>query len=296
MYGDIICDGVRQGQVGQPIAQNSVFGWVISGPVNSPVDDNSSLSANHVISRALPRISSHHIFSAPSLEQELRRFWEIEEIPRQTSLSLDEQQCEEHFRATHIRDSDGRYIVRLPFKKGPPIDIGHSKLKAERFLNKLLIRYYDKPQLKQEYHDFLAEYESLGHMRAALPQQPHNEQSVYIPHHGVVHATSASSHLRVVFNASSRTSNGTSLNDHLFSGPKLQTDITSVILRWRQFQYVYSADIAKMYRQIRVDERDIHYQHILWQPSSSDVYKEFQLLTVTYGMTCAPFLALRILK
>lgn len=61
-------------------------------------------------------------------------------------------------------------------------------------------------------------------------------------------------------------------------------------------KYVYTADIAKMYQQILVDYRDINYQHILWKGDPSDGPVDYQLLTVTYGMSCAPFLALRVIK
>lgn len=121
-------------------------------------------------------------------------------------------------------------------------------------------------------------------------------QSVYLPHHPVFRADSATTHLRVVFNASCITSNGTTLNDHLLAGPKLQTELPSILLQWRQFRFVYTADIGKMFRQILIDQRDLDYQRIRWQPESSDVPCDYQLLTVTYGMTCAPFLALRVLK
>lgn len=47
-------------------------------------------------------------------------------------------------------------------------------------------------------------------------------RSVYLPHHPVFKEGSQTSHLLVVFNASSIISNGNSLNDHLLSGPKLQ--------------------------------------------------------------------------
>lgn len=60
--------------------------------------------------------------------------------------------------------------------------------------------------------------------------------------------------------------------------------------------YLLTADITKMYRQIRVDLCDIDFQCILWRttPSEKEV-KKYRLLTVTYGIT-APFLALRTLK
>ncbi|XP_011864190.1 PREDICTED: uncharacterized protein LOC105560050, partial [Vollenhovia emeryi] len=133
-------------------------------------------------------------------------------------------------------------------------------------------------------------------MRPAINSEAPREPHVYIPHHGVYRENSTTTRLRVVFNASSVTSNGTSLNDFLHVGPKLQTDITSVILQWRRYKYVYSADIAKMYRQILVDHRDVNYQRILWASLPSNSPTEYQLLTVTYGMSCAPFLALRVLK
>ncbi|XP_076301717.1 uncharacterized protein LOC143219725 [Lasioglossum baleicum] len=133
-------------------------------------------------------------------------------------------------------------------------------------------------------------------MRRAPPSSPSSTQSVYLPHHPVFREGSATTHLRVVFNASSISSNGTSLNDHLLPGPKLQADLSSVLLRWRNFRYVYTADIAKMYRQILIDARDLDYQRIFWEEFPSDEPNPYQLLTVTYGMTCAPFLALRVLQ
>lgn len=119
---------------------------------------------------------------------------------------------------------------------------------------------------------------------------------MYIPHHPVFRDGSTTTHLRVVFNAFSVTSNATSLNDHLFAGPKLQTDLPAILLKWRQFKYVYMTDIAKMYRQIWIDPRDVNFQRILWKTAPNTETTTYQLLTVTYGLACAPFLALRVIK
>lgn len=129
-------------------------------------------------------------------------------------------------------------------------------------------------------------------MRKVTSESCHSSP-VYIPHHSVLREHSSTSHLRVVFNASHPTSNGKSLNDHLHIGPKLQTDLPSVIIRWRQFRYVYT---AKMYCQILVDSRDIDYQRILWRPTPNEAIQSYQLLTVTYGTACALYLALRVLQ
>lgn len=118
--------------------------------------------------------------------------------------------------------------------------------------------------------------------------RPTCSQVYYIPHHAIFRESSTTSRLRVVFNALCRTSNGTSLNDHLLFGPKLQTDLTAIILQWRQHRYVYTANIAKMYRQILIDRRDFDYQRIFWRPIPSDSIVEYRFLTVTYGFIFGP--------
>ncbi|XP_026829828.1 uncharacterized protein LOC113563035 [Ooceraea biroi] len=290
LYSDILRDGFRRGETGQPIAQNSVFGWIISGPVE-PSDPGSTaestISAGH--------LHVHHVSSSESLDRELRRFWETEEVLSRPIADTLDDQCEQHFQSTHSRDSEGRYIVRLPFRRGPPINIGHSRTRAESCLHSVFAKLRRNDDLKKEYTEFMDDYERLGHMRPAPRLRYPTDQVVYIPHHAVVRESNTTTRLRVVFNASSATSNGTSLNDHLLPGPKLQTDLPAVIMQWRQHKYVYSADIVKMYHQIRIHEDDVDYQRIVWLDTQSRPL-DYQLLTVTYGMACSPFLALGVIR
>ena len=51
-----------------------------------------------------------------------------------------------------------------------------------------------------------------------------------------------------------------------------------------------------MYRQILVDPRDFDLQRALWTDSASGSEQQYQLRTVTYGFSCAPYLALRVLR
>ncbi|XP_029178618.1 uncharacterized protein LOC114946335 [Nylanderia fulva] len=299
---------VRNGPLGQPGAIESHFGWILSGTTSIP---NHVTQPSHVVTSTLviPPVedASRVVQSAQlnqrysvvahccSLENQLSKFWEAEETPQSIEMSPDDEQCEEHFKQTHSRTSDGRYIVRLPFRNGPPIEIGESREIAARRLSSLLRRINNQPAIKQEYAEFMSEYAQLNHMKVIAPVDSVNSQVVYIPHHPVIRETSSTTRLRVVFDASCTTSNGTSLNSHMFTGPKLQLDLQSVLLRWRQHKYVYSADIAKMYRQILVDSRDRDYQRILWIDENSNI-QEHQLLTVTYGTASAPFLALRVIN
>lgn len=116
----------------------------------------------------------------------------------------------------------------------------------------------------------------------------------FLPNHAVW-KTSPKPKLSVVFNASYATESGNSLNDRLLAGPKLQTDLWTVITRSRFFKVLFSADIVKIYRQILVEPVDTQWQKILWRSNSHNAINEFTLRTITYGTKCAPFLALRTL-
>ena len=82
----------------------------------------------------------------------------------------------------------------------------------------------------------------------------------------------------------------------LHTGPALQTSLVTVFLHWRLFRIAVGADVKKMYRQINVDLRDVDLQRILWTDPARGTERHYQLMTVTYGMSCAPYLALRVLK
>lgn len=50
----------------------------------------------------------------------------------------------------------------------------------------------------------------------------------YIPHHAVFKVDSSSTPLRIVFYASCKTDSSFSLNDILYKGPKLHTDVLAM--------------------------------------------------------------------
>ncbi|GFW03549.1 integrase catalytic domain-containing protein [Trichonephila clavipes] len=51
-----------------------------------------------------------------------------------------------------------------------------------------------------------------------------------------------------------------------------------------------------MYRQILISDEDCKYQRIVWRATPSVSLKSIELQTITYGTSCAPFLALRTLQ
>ncbi|XP_015120540.1 uncharacterized protein LOC107043522 [Diachasma alloeum] len=129
---------------------------------------------------------------------------------------------------------------------------------------------------------------------SSLRQSHSSAPTYYFPHHCVLRESSETTKLRVVFNGSSKTSSGLSLNDIQHTGAKLQKDISDVLLWSRQRKYIFMTDITKMFRQIKVHQEDWPLQQILWRDSQGQI-STYQLTTVTYGTKSAPFLACRVL-
>ncbi|XP_076660598.1 uncharacterized protein LOC143363956 [Halictus rubicundus] len=261
------------------VLQKTVMGWILSGtiPSNKP---------------ALNSIKCH--LSTSSIDDQIAKFWELEEYPTEKIASKEEELCESHFREHTSRNSSGRYIVRLPFAPNKS-NLGTSyEIALKRFYN-LEKRLIQNTALKQEYSRFIQEYRVLGHM-TDISKNDCRKDGYYLPHHPVFKQSSLTTKLRVVFDASAITSNELSLNDVLLVGPTIQDDLFSLLVRFRLHNYVLTADIEKMYRQVLVHQDDAAYQKILWRENINEQIKTFRLDTVTYGTASASFLAIRALQ
>ena len=280
-YAQLIREGlIRIGD--KLVAQNTIFGWIISGTVGS--------------SASRRTITVHHTVT-DELSAQLRAFWELEEIVRVPVLTAEEQRCEDYFAATTTRDASGRFIVRLPFKIGcNRRQLGRSEYIARASLCSQRRKLDSNDSFRALNSDFLSEYETLGHMSLISGDPGAETGRVFLPHHGVLREDKVTTKLRVVFNASATTSSGKSLNDVLAIGPKLQTDITGVLLKWRMHRFVFNADIEKMFRQILVHPQDRCLQNILWYDSQLETIHRYQLNTVTYGTGPAPYLSMRVIR
>jgi len=279
----LMLPGLKQNPSKTLLAQNTVFGWVISGAVNEEVQTFTTaveLSEDELI-------STH-----------LRMFWETEEVSYSKPLSDSDQYCQNLYASTTTRLQDGKYMVRLPFKEDFPqnISLGPSRYIALKQYERIETTLSKKGDLKVKYQEVLNEYLTLGHMSRTDSSEIVEQgtyRSFYLPHHAVLKPDSVSTKVRVVFNASKKTQKGYSLNDVLHTGPTLQNDLMIILLKWRTHQYVFNGDIEKMYRQIYVHPEHRQYQRIVFRTSPECPVEDFCLNTVTFGVNCAPYLAIR---
>ncbi|XP_011858930.1 PREDICTED: uncharacterized protein LOC105556447 [Vollenhovia emeryi] len=174
--------------------------------------------------------------------------------------------------------------------------MGQSKDTAICRFKNMEKRFNRDPLLKKDYAAFIHEYEAIGHMRKIQTPEALVMPHYYLPHHCVIKEESDTTKLRVVFDASCKTTSGISLNDALMTGPVLQQDLFSIVMRFRTFEYVLIADIKKMYRQVFIDESQVALQRIVWRDNPDQPIKEYELITLTYGTGPAAFLAIKSIR
>lgn len=281
LFWDIL--GNEQVSLGpsNPKLRNTQLGWIVSGPINLP-NVNKQTSCNYAMV-GTPKDNN--------LEIALTKFWELEELPAKRIVSEKDNACESHFIKNTYKNESGRFVVRLPLIDSSDC-LGDTSKLARKRLHYLEKRFRSKPLLKIEYTKFINEYAQLGHLSPAADIQG---TLYYLCHHAVLKQDSESTKLRVVFDGSAPSSSGYALNDVLLAGPNIQDSLFAILIRARQYKFLLTGDIEKMYRQILLDERDRNLQRILWRDDESQPIRDFTLNTVTYGTASASFLSTRCL-
>lgn len=263
------------------VAQLTKLGYILFQAPSS----NDQSTVKICTSRAGPAIIDNHI-----LNSTMKRFWEVEELPFKQRLTKDEQTCEDLFKLTHKRTPEGRYIVTMPFNDKINL-LGKSKQIALRQLFAMERKMNVNPKFKNDYIQYMKEFEAQGFMK---PIHETNECGYYTPHHGVYGASKDK--IRIVYNASCKTSTGISLNECQHTGAKLQDDLADILIRFRTHRIGITADIKAMYCQVEMAEEDQKYQKILWRYDTKEPVKVYQLTRVAFGQTAAPFLAIRAMQ
>lgn len=279
VHAEILLDGIIKGPPDSPLAQQTQLGWILSGCT--------TIKSTNISTCLISQIDF----------QKIEKYWEGEDInDHNEHLTKDENICQALFQETFTKNPQGKPVVRLPFNSKKTL-LGNSRQAATARLLQLERKFKSNPNLQRDYIEFMREYVILNHMERISHREPQLKDTdlYYLPHHAVTKVVNGVTKIRVVFDGSAKTSSGISLNDTLIPGPTIQSDLFSILTKWRQHKIVFVSDIEKMFRQILVDPRDTNYQRILWRESTLNPITEYRLNTVTYGTAPASYLAIRSL-
>ena len=263
----------------------TVFGWVITGRAKTTKIGNHNSSSEAVCN-----------FLQTNSALDISKFWCTERVPSTESTFTDSEMVTKNHYDCTTKFIDGRFQVKLPFKPDAA-PRGESKASALRRFLMLEKRLEANPKLYQQYRDFIREFMDLKHLEEVpeheLELPPH--KCFYLPHH-CVQKESTTTKLRVVFDASAKTSNKVFLNDVLLVGSKIQDDLFDHLIRFRCYAIGITGDVAKMYKQIALDKKDKDFHRLFWRDTQEEPIKVYRMTRVTYGVGSSGYHSIRSLQ
>ncbi|XP_057310467.1 uncharacterized protein LOC130648433 [Hydractinia symbiolongicarpus] len=266
----------RVGKHNEPVAVKTQLGWILFGGKNKNIFTN------------INRLET----DTDNLNKAVERFWEIESYgtkpPLHPDLLTKDEKHALHILKSTTKMKDGHFEVGLLWKDEKPklpydCELAVQRLKSnERKLSK-------QPILAENYRLQVKEYIALGHARKLSDFEKNQTSDItnYIPHHGVVHPNKPRK-VRVVFDAAAAKYKGISLNDNLLPGPDLLNNLVSVLLTFRTYRYAITADIEKMFHQVKVSKIEQDALRFVWRENTSDNIDDIATQVHLFGKVDSP--------
>ena len=188
-------------------------------------------------------------------------------------LSLKEEREQALIEAAVEYDpQQGRLFSTLPFTHDPKTHLQPNKFVAEKVLKTQIKLTQASESARLEVlaaHEKLASKGFIKKLAELDPEirrdiEAHMDQAYHIPWR-VVHKLSISTPARLVFDASSATPSGHSLNSILAKGENRLEKLHNILLRFRGGVSGWSADIKMAYNQIALRPCHYRYQLFLWR-------------------------------
>ena len=236
-------------QIG-PVAENTVLGWVLSGPCEI---GNVHVSTHHVSTHVLQvgveppplceetrKVSDRDLL----LIEEVKKFWEVEDVDE----IPDEKIWDDFSKSITYIDSRQQYQVELLWKTDPKILPDNFSL-AFRCLYSTFARLKKKEGHLIRYDKIIRDQLDEGIIELVEPDRSSSEPGKchYLSHHPVVKENRKTTKMRMVFNGSGALKGHPSLNDCLESGPCLLPKLFDNIVRFRAYTGALCTGCSKTY-------------------------------------------------
>jgi len=275
VYWSLVTGEIVRGKCG-PVAINTKLGWVLSGPTE-PVGSVSLLITHALHMNAI---------EADGPDAVLRSFWELESL----GIKGEDDATYDYF-TNNVQFKNDRYEVALPWQDYHEPLPDNYNLSLSR-LRGLLQRLKQNPEILREYNAIILDQLDKGVVERVDQSDTTPWKIHYLPHHAVIRRDKETTKLRVVYEASAR-SNGPSLNNCLYTGPKFNQKILEILLRFQSYAIAWTADFEKAFLMISVTPRDRDVLRFLWVnniDASNPEVVPLRFARVVFGVSCSPFL------
>jgi len=250
-----------------------------------------------------------------SARTEEKRFWSVEsvgtEAPYRCDICRNCQKCkradqlevisfkEESEQALieagiEFKPEENKIVAYLPFIEDPATALKPNRSVAEQIFRGQLALFKKKPEMREDTLRSHTKLVQRGYVktedqlsteeRAAMTATPGS--GYFIPWRIVHNENSLSTPCRMVFDASSKTPGGNSLNGVLAKGKNRLVKLLNLLARFRQRPAAFTADISMAYNGTRLRPEHFKWQKYLWK---EDLQEEkptvvMYIVTLIYGV------------
>ncbi len=304
-----------------PTARKTRLGWTVGGPTGTNALTPHGVDAFYVLKCAQPLLpnmvsasrwsSFHFAQKQPSIntttnEQNqtpplvhpdkplfdlVQRMFDVDDAAGPLANSMRDEQVFAFLRQ-HIQLVDGRYQLPVLWKTRPPPLKNNYPYALKRLQSLEKSKLFSDTALKKQYLGQIQEWLQRKFVEQCPTNSPDTDDAYYLPHFGVLNPHKLSSQLRTVMDAAAKPHGKSSLNDHVHKGPKLVTELVTVLLRFRRHAVAVGADIEKMFHKLTMPQEDRDYHRFLWRTNPSEPPKVYRWRSHVFGNAGSPCVAI----
>ena len=234
---------VHSNKSADPVARLTHLAWVCFGP--TIVEEHRRKLRSYFTGT----YRSSHIEKSVIHPQDdqLRQFWELEAlgIKDTDDKTLDKKEAVAKASESIVCE-DGRYSVRISWKKGEPDLENNCEMALVRLKSQEKVLRRKAPEAMQAYNKIIEDYKRKGYVKKV--EKTNGPNQWFLPHFAVIKEERTTTKTRLIFDAASK-DRGKSLNDAIRAGPKLHKDLLNVLLHFRHSPVALSGDISEMFLQ-----------------------------------------------
>ena len=261
------CTNPLLGAEGQPIAEKTKLGWFAMSP-GMELNQNTMLLTQ-------------------TSQKDYEDLCRLDVLGLADTSEHDQSMVYSEFKEQLTRSPSGWYETGLPWRGNHP-PLPSNKTGSICRLESLERRLEQKNRT-DDYNAVIEEQKQLGVVEPA--NEPATGKEFYIPHKEVIRESAQSTKMRVVYDASAKSSPAsTSLNDCLYAGPPLQNRLWEILVRVRSFPVAITGDMVKAFLQIRVRENERDVLRFHWRSNPQADIQVLRFTRVLFSLVSSPFL------
>ena len=263
-YCRIKTEEVFIGKPGEPIVEGTTFGWVIHG---GELSGNSCMYTKVV--------------------SDYEKLYSLDVLGVEDRGENDQLDVYKEFRENIVRQSDGRYEVKIPWIPGSELTETNESQSRKRLQN-VERKLRQNEQLRNDYTEIVKSQLTDGIIEK-VPGELTGKRVFYLPHKPVVRQDAMTTKTRMVFYASAKPHPlASSINECMYTGPALQPLLWDILIRARMSPYLLLGDIQKAFLQISVNSEDRDAFRFMFNLLGNEEHLRFT--RIPFGAEASPFI------